>query len=129
VCESFALPAEDVEYLDGNYRERWCKLNGESGKHALLIKEFGIPDGFAQNTADLMILIPPGYPGVGLDMFYLDPPLSKLKGEDPGRLDPEEHFGRIWQRWSRHYEWVPGEHDLCHHVEYVRNELERASLQ
>ncbi|MCY4005814.1 MAG: hypothetical protein OXE84_03160 [Rhodobacteraceae bacterium] len=123
------MPPEDVEYLDAHFPSRWRPLSEGSGKHALLIEGFEVPDGFAQATADLMVLVPLGYPGIGLDMFYFDPPLSKLNGKDPGALVPEEHFGRIWQRWSRHYEWVVGEDDLYRHIEYVRNELERAGLQ
>lgn len=126
---SFELPLEDLEYLDAHYRGKWHKFSEESGKHALLITGFGLPDGFAQNTSDLMILVPAGYPGICLDMFYFDPPLDLLSGEDPGALAVEEHFGRFWQRWSRHYEWIPGVHDLCHHIEYLRNELERAGLR
>ncbi len=125
---SFVFPAEDIEYLDSHYLGQWYKLSEENEKYALLITEFQIPEGYEQKIADLMILMPAGYPGVGLDMFYFDPSLHKLNNKDPGSLSIEEHFGRSWQRWSRHYEWIPGEHGLCQHIEYVRNELEIAGL-
>lgn len=126
MSDHFELLPEDVEYLEANHQGRWCKLNEGSGKYGLLIEGFGIPDGFAQSSADLMVLIPVGYPASPLDMFYLDPPLSKLNGRDAGALSIEEHFARRWQRWSRHYPWHPGENDLAQHIEYVWNELEVA---
>ena len=70
-----------------------------------------------------MILVPAGYPASPLDMFYFDPPLGKADGTEAGELAIEEHFQRQWQRWSRHYQWTPGDDNLASHVEYVLNEL------
>ncbi|MCY4152945.1 MAG: hypothetical protein OXE94_12030 [Aestuariivita sp.] len=126
MCEPYVLLREDVEYLDAHFPERWHKLSEGSGKHALLIEEFEIPNGFAQEKADLMILIPSGYPGVGLDMFYFNPSLQKPNNQEVEAIALEEHFNRSWQRWSRHYTWIPGEHNLYLHIEFVRNELETA---
>ncbi|MCY4316172.1 MAG: hypothetical protein OXC66_08660 [Roseovarius sp.] len=129
MSDLFELLPEDVDYLDANHEGRWSKLNEGSGKYGLLIERFGIPNGFTQSIADLMVLIPAGYPGSSLDMFYLDPPLSKLNGRDAGALSIEKHFARRWQRWSRHYQWKPGEDNLALHVEYVWRELREAGLK
>ena len=123
----FELLPEDVEYLDANHRGRWRRLNEGSGKYGLLIEDFGIPPGFVQSAADLMILIPSGYPASPPDMFYFAPQLRKANGADPGALATEGHFGRNWQRWSRHYQWRPGDDDLAHYIEYVWRELQRAA--
>ena len=50
------------------------------GKFGLLIEEFPIPDGYNVHKSDLMLLVPSGYPGSGLDMFYFSPELSKANG-------------------------------------------------
>ena len=120
------LLPEDVEYLDANHRGRWHKVSEGVGKYGLLIEDFGIPAGFTSSKADLMVLMPLGYPASALDMFYLDPPIGKANGRDAGALAIETHFGRRWQRWSRHYHWNPGEDSLIRHIEYVKSELEVA---
>lgn len=126
MSDPFELLPEDIEYLDANHQGRWQKLNEGGGKFGLLILQFSVPEDFVQPTSDLLILIPAGYPASPLDMFYFDPPLRNADGRDAGALATEEHFGRHWQRWSRHYQWVPGQDDLTRHVEYVWHELQTA---
>ena len=123
MSDPFELLPEDIEYLDANHRGRWQKLSEGSGKYGLLIEGFSIPAGFLQSTVNLLILIPAGYPASPLDMFYVSPPLKKVNGAEAGALSIEGHFGRHWQRWSRHYQWSPGEDDLNRHIEYVWHEL------
>lgn len=119
----YELPLEDLEYLDGNYPSKWKKVTEGGGKFGLIIESFPIPDGYTAEESVLMVLIPSGYPGSQLDMFYFDPPLSKLNGSSIRTLASETHFGRVWQRWSRHYPWQPGEDNIVSHIEYVKNEL------
>lgn len=123
MSDPFELLPEDIEYLDANHSGRWQKLIEGNSKYGLLIEGFGIPAGFVQSVADLLILIPAGYPASPLDMFYVSPPLKQTNGAEAKALSIEEHFGRQWQRWSRHYEWMPGEDDLTRHIEYVWHEL------
>ena len=120
----FELLPEDVEYLEANHQGRWRKVDEGNGKYGLLIEGYDIPTGFLQSQADLMLLIPAGYPASPLDMFYFDPPLKKLNGQDAAALAIEVHFARSWQRWSRHYQWKPGEDNLARHIEYVWHELQ-----
>lgn len=129
MSDAFELLPEDVEYLDANHRGRWRKLNEGGGKYGLLIEGFAVPAGFTRSTADLMVLIPAGYPASPLDMFYFGPPLSKVNGHDAGALSIEEHFARRWQRWSRHYDWSPGKDDLTRHIEYIWHELQVAGAK
>lgn len=122
--DPYELLPEDTEYLEANYSSKWEKITEGSGKHGLLIREFPVPDGYTLAQATLMVLVPTGYPGSALDMFYFDPPLHKSNGATINALASEDHFGRTWQRWSRHYEWKPGEDCLWKHIERVRNEIE-----
>ena len=122
----YGLRSEDVEYLEGNYPSKWEKISEGNGKYGLLIRDFPLPGGYTVEESTLMVLIPSGYPGSRLDMFYFDPPLSRSDGSAIARTEPiEVHFARQWQRWSRHYDWQPGIDDLVRHIEYVRNELKK----
>ena len=123
------LLPEDVQYLDATYPGRWRMTSEGNGKQGLLIEAFPLPAEYAATVATLMVQIPSGYPGTNLDMFYFDPPLSKRAGDGIPCLVSERHFGRDWQRWSRHPEWRPGEDNLVSYLEYIRNELETAGLR
>ena len=120
---SIALPAEDSEYLNGNYEGQWSIISEGSGKNALVIERYTVPTGFDPETSMLMVLLPSGYPGAALDMFFFDPPLARTDGGSIDNLATEVHFGRSWQRWSRHYVWEPGVDSLVRHVEYVGRQL------
>ena len=114
---------EDLEYLDANYPAKWKQESEGNGKFGLLIEDFPVPGGYKEKASTLMLLIPSGYPGSVLNMFYFAPPLNKADGSAINALAPETHFGRTWQRWSRHYEWKPGEDSIVTHIEYIKNQL------
>ena len=97
--DPYELLPEDTEYLEANYSSNWEKITEGNGKHGLLIREFPVPDGYTLAQATLMVLVPSGYPGSALDMFYFAPPLHKSNGATINKLAPEGHFGRTWQRW------------------------------
>ncbi len=117
------LPPEDSEYLDGNHENQWRIISDGGAKSALLIESFPIPSGYDLKTTTLMILIPSGYPGTSLDMFYFNPPLVRSDGAEIPSLTKEAHFDITWQRWSRHYTWEPGRDSLTGHVEFVKRKL------
>ena len=118
------LLPEDEEYLNSNYPGQWELVSNSPEKFGLLIRDFAVPDGYAAAAATLMLLLPCGYPGSGLDMFYfLQPGLKKVSGAPIGRLAWEDHFDQQWQRWSRHYQWDPGHDTVVSHIEYVKNEI------
>ena len=119
----YELLPEDMEYLEGNYPSKWQKISEGNGKFGLLIEDFPIPNGYTMGKSTLLVLIPSGYPGSALDMFYFNPPLNRSDGSPTDALASEVHFGREWQRWSRHYQWQPGIDTVVTHIEYVKNEL------
>ena len=121
--EPYDLLPEDKEYLDANHGGLWRKLLEGSSKRGLLIEGFPIPGGYTSQNSNLMILMPHGYPGEPLDTFYFEPPLSRADGKMLRQLMCEEHFGRPWQRWSRHYDWVPGSDNLVKHIGFVTEQL------
>lgn len=124
IINSYELPPEDTQYLEANYPSKWKKVIEGNGKYGLLIDDFPIPKGYTIKKSTLMLLIPSGYPGSMLDMFYCYPALSKSDGSPINALASENHFGRTWQRWSRHHNsWQPGIDSIVSHIEYVKNEL------
>ena len=116
------LPPEDIDYLNSQYHDKWYKQQ-ESGKFGVVIEEYCLPDGYEPYHARLMLLIPSGYPASGIDMFYFDPGVCRQDGVSINALGPEEHFGRHWQRWSRHYQWRPGIDNLSTHITFIGNQL------
>ena len=127
MSDLFDLLPDDVEYLDAHYLDQWRKINEGNGKFGLLIEKFPIPKGLAPTVSDLMLLVPVGYPASPLDMFYFDPPITRTNRGNISALAIEQHFGREWQRWSRHYPWVPGQDNMVGHIQYVSEELQRES--
>lgn len=125
--ELYALLPEDVEYLNAHHRCQWRKEAEGEGKFGLVVCRFALPEGYAERDTTLMVLVPSGYPGVPIDMFYLKPPIHRRDGAPINALADESHFGVTWQRWSRHYQWIPGEDSLVTHLEYIKNELLEAA--
>ncbi len=119
----YELPLEDIQYLNEHYPSQWRKVTEGNSKYGLCIDDFPIPAGYTVENSTLMVLIPSGYPGSILDMFYFFPLLTKSNGSSINALCPEFHFGQTWQRWSRHYKWQPGFDSVVTHIEFVKNQL------
>lgn len=103
----------------------------EHGQKAVIVKEFGLPPGrFDAPAADILILLPSGYPDCPPDMFYTMPWL-KLTASNryPNRADVSFEFqGRCWQRWSRHNnEWRTGVDGIWTMLKRVETALECAA--
>ncbi len=78
----------------------------------IILKSYEVPRPlFDADRADILILLPDGYPDVRPDMFFVMPWLRLVpSGAYPKAADqPFEFAGRNWQRWSRHQDqWRPG---------------------
>lgn len=116
------LPEEDLEFLNSDFQDRWEPVE-ERDKSGLIIRNYNLPRGYAPEEVELMLLIPAEYPLSGLDMFYFSPEASRADGLPIGALASETHFGVVWQRWSRHYAWRPGEDNIATHITAMRNAL------
>jgi len=120
--EDSRLTDEDVEYLEANCDD-WDAVE-EDNEYGIIIHNYQLPTRYMPHQADLMIIIPADYPVGAIDMFYCSPSISRKDGQAIGALGKEDHFGKDWQRWSRHYKWVPGEHSLVSHISFIRNVLD-----
>lgn len=104
------LPSGDQRYLtDRGLTVREVEFNGQKG---LVFPDYevGNPE-LDQNHAELLIVLPGGYPDAPPDMFFVRPWLRLSSGNRfPQAADQEFQFaGEKWQRWSRHNsQWRPG---------------------
>ena len=123
--EGDALPSKDQTYLSGHGYA--FEVLTEGGHTGVVLKELLLPAGkFNFETADVLILLPRGYPDCPPDMFYVSPKLVLAgTGQIPKACTAEHPFGgRVWQRWSRHNNaWRPGVDGLQTMVARVQTAL------
>lgn len=118
----FALPEEDVEQLEGLISE-WETVREGSGQW-LLLHSFKFPSGYNHAQGTVAIQIPGNYPVAPLDMAYFFPHLARCDGQPIRQADVRHRLdGKEWQRWSRHYQWTPGTHNVGTHIVLVRHWL------
>lgn len=126
--EGDALPSKDQIYLSG--RGYKFEVVTEGGNTGIILKNYPLPEGkFNYTVADVLILLPKGYPDCPPDMFYVVPKLTLAgTGQVPKACSVEHCFGgRLWQRWSRHNNaWRPGADGLQTMVARVQTALAEA---
>jgi hypothetical protein len=121
------LPEADQRYLDSH---GFIVEVVTDGPHTgVVLKQMQLPQGkFSHPNADVLVILPPGYPDVAPDMFFCDPWLTLVSvGRYPTCADQQHSFqGRNWQRWSRHNNsWRPGIdglHTMIKRIEYALGE-------
>lgn len=123
-----ALPEPDQRYLDSH------GISAETisdGTHTgVILKQVSLPaEKFNHPVADVLVILPPGYPDVAPDMFFCDPWLTLVSaGRYPTCADqPHAFVGRNWQRWSRHNtSWRPGVDGLHTMIKRIEHALAEA---
>ena len=122
--EADLLPELDREFLaEKEYSYTLAKVGGEVH---IIIQEFDFPAAYAPRKADLLIVLPAGYPNAHPDMFWTYPDVKLINGNWPVNSDQHMVYGdRSWQRWSRHYQgkWRSGIDDLRSYLAAVRTEI------
>ena len=126
--EGDALPSKDQTYLSAHGYA--FEVVTEGGNTGIILKDVPLPEGkFNHVAADILILLPKGYPDCPPDMFYVSPKLTLVgTGQVPKACTVEHRFGgRVWQRWSRHNNaWRPGVDGLQTMVARVQTALTEA---
>ena len=118
----FRLPEEDEEHL--NARGLPWETVRLGGVNWLLIHNFPVPSGYSHSAeVTLAVRIEAAYPPGKLDMAYFFPPLVRADGKRINALSVEHIDGKPFQRWSRHYIWVAGEHSLITHIGCIEHWL------
>ncbi|MGT2503139.1 E2/UBC family protein [Bradyrhizobium guangxiense] len=118
------LPEADRDFLAAAGYDYTIDRVGE--QIHVVIRNFPLPL-YKPQSADLLIIVPNGYPNAKLDMFWTFPDVSLPTGGIPLRADVHEQYGgRNWQRWSRHIAdgaWRPGVDNLRSYMTTVKTEL------
>jgi len=94
----------------------------------VVIHGFEFPEAYVPRKANLMIILPAGYPNANLDMFWTEPVVKLANGKWPDRADQNATYNGVsWQRWSRHFHnpWRQGVDNLRTFVTTIRRELAR----
>lgn len=122
----FKLLAQDAEYLDG-LGLRWeAVLEGE--RRWVLIHDFQLPTGYAQQQVLLALDIPKDYPAAQIDMFYFSPFVTLASGQEvPSTQVRVTIDGITLQGWSRHRNgiqpWDPNSDSIRTHMAVVEGSL------
>lgn len=102
----------------------------EGVQKAVILHGVQLPEGkYDAAQADILIMLPPGYPDCAPDMFYALPWLSLATTKSyPRNADQSVGFkGLNWQRWSRHNsEWRPGVDGIWTMMKRIEEALEVA---
>jgi hypothetical protein len=119
------LPEIDREYLGSKeYDHEVVKLG--SAVH-LILRSFELPEAYSPRRADLLLILPAGYPNSSPDMFWTHPDVRLTNGAWPQAAEVHETYGECsWQRWSRHFNggaWRPGTDDIRTFLAAIRREL------
>lgn len=103
----------------------------DGAQKAVILRTYPLPEGrFDAATADILIVLPQGYPDVRPDMFFAMPWLRLAKGNQyPRAADQAFDFnGQRWQRWSRHSDqWRSGVDGIWTMLRRIDSALEAAA--
>ena len=126
--EAFTLPLKDRNYL--NKKKISFETAHENDSKGVILKNFSLPDDkFNLKEADVLIILPPGYPDCAPDMFYTQPWLKLSKTNNYAKATDQSYqfSGYSWQRWSRHNSsWRTGIDGIQTMLQRVRYALENA---
>jgi len=99
------------------------KVSFGNGFTMVQIMDYPLGPGLQPDQVSILLRLPPGFPDVYPDMFWVDPPVRRAGGGAIGGTEyMETHLDRSWQRWSRHVigNWRPGIDNLSTYLAYIR---------
>lgn len=123
------LPTSDADYL----RDRGLnhQIFSEAGMTCIVFPRWKLPTGYDRDSADLLIRLPGGYPDLPPDMWWFDPGIRRATGDVIEATQvTEQHLGRSWQRWSRHFQrgqWQSGIDGLESFLALISRDLNRCA--
>lgn len=123
------LPSSDEIFL--SERDIAHSVQEDSGMTCIVFPAWSLPDGYCPPSADLLVRLPAGYPDIPPDMWWFEPAVALSNGVAiPATEVREQHLGRTWQRWSRHFQagqWQSGIDGLESYLALIRRELIRCA--
>jgi len=125
-----SLPEVDSQYLADRGIEH--SVLTDAGMTCVIFQGWPLPNGYDQPSSDLLVRLPGGYPDVPPDMWWFCPAIRLANGQViPATDATEQHAGRTWQRWSRHFQagqWQSGIDSLESYLALINRELARWAL-
>jgi hypothetical protein len=122
-----SLPPDDRAYLEA--RGQPYQVVSEANMICVVFSGFPLPVGYDRPQSDLLLRLSSGYPDVPPDMWWFAPAVKLADGRSiPATDSIEQHLGRTWQRWSRHFnggQWRSGIDSLESFLALIRKELQR----
>jgi hypothetical protein len=122
-----SLPQADLACL--SERGTQFQVTTEANMVCVVLASYPLPAGYDQTQSDLLLRLSPGYPDVPPDMWWFSPAVKLANGRTVRATEStEHHLGRMWQRWSRHFnqgQWKSGVDCLETFLALIRKELER----
>jgi len=120
------LPERDREFLEDKFPAHAVVEHG--AELLVILPAFDFPAAYLPRQADLMIVIPAGYPNAALDMFWTFPDVMLANGSWPNACQHHAAYAnKSWQRWSRHFfterPWRTGVDNLRTFIATIRKEL------
>jgi hypothetical protein len=120
------LPEQDREFLEEKY-PTYDVLEHEA-ELLVVLPAYDFPAAYNPRTADLMIVVPAGYPNAPLDMFWTFPNVMLANGSWPQNCASHATYAnKSWQRWSRHFfdttPWRIGVDNLRTFTATIRKEI------
>jgi hypothetical protein len=95
---------------------------------AVVLHDFELPEGFVPRVVDVLLRLPFGFPDSPPDMLWINPTVT-LHGKPPEATQLSEvHFGRSWQRFSRHLPqgaWRAGIDGVRSYIALISTQLGR----
>jgi len=118
------MPEGDREFLESkDYAYTVSRVGAEVH---LIISDFPLSSAYSPVVADLLVVIPAGYPQSNPDMFWTYPAVQLVTGGHPTGANVMTQYGdRVWQRWSRHFPggWRAGIDGIKTYLASIRREL------
>lgn len=124
----FRLLDRDEEFLD-DCEFLWETITGEDGQRWLMLRNYGLPEGYNHSEADMAVLVPPTYPRAQLYGFFCYPSLKLADGNAISATNDgqEKIEGRDFQHWSRQLggevNWNPEKDGVSTHVLLIKRAL------
>lgn len=121
------IPESDRDFL--NEKGYIFKIIPQGGQVHLILEQVPFSELYAPRVADILIMIPVGYPNAQLDMFWTFPEIRLVDGNLPQATEHRQDFhGRTWQRWSRHPSvWRAGVDNLRTFISMIKKEIEKGN--
>lgn len=120
------VPEIDLDFLREKEIDFTATRTGDDVH--IVVRGFSFPEQYTPRTADLLIILPAGYPNANLDMFWTRPDVKLANGNWPQNCDAHaDYAGVTWQRWSRHFKtaWRQNVDSLRTFLVTIRKEIAR----